>query len=229
MVLGSRYNARGYLTDLINANSGYVYQHLDSVDAQGQFTQYTLGHGKLTATAQYRHDSGTMRDTQVTREDGTLIHRHEYFTEDAFMNLTHARNSMTGMDTEYTYDTLNRLTQYRVTQTHPNVSFSVDYAYDAVGNLRKKTDYSANPTNAYRYAGDSQCAHSTFPANGVCQVITLDNRTVNFAYDQRGNLTQGDGLTLTYNHFDKPIRVLGTGAATVTPATPPTPAHLRAR
>ncbi len=75
----------------------------------------------------------------------------------------------------------------------------IDYAYDAVGNLLKKTDYSANRPDAYTY-------HTRQP-NAVATVLKPDNTPVSFSYDARGNLTTGDGLTATYNTWDKPTRL----------------------
>jgi RHS repeat-associated protein len=88
----------------------------------------------------------------------------------------------------------------------------VNYAYDKVGNFLKKTDYSANTANAYRYGGSASCAAGNNAGpNAVCQLTKLNNTTVNFQYDNRGNLRVGDGLTMTYNAMDKPLTITGRG------------------
>ncbi len=153
-----------------------------------------------------------MASTKTTAQTGTL-HHHAYEQYDAFMNLTQEINYQTGLEKSYGYDDLHRLTDYDFASQaflgRAGFNGSVDYAYDAVGNLLKKSDYSQNHQNAYRYG--NQC-NSSKP-NAVCQIDKLNGATVSFGYDQRGNLTSGDGLTMTYSTLDKPLSVIGRGAS----------------
>jgi hypothetical protein len=107
------------------------------------------------------------------------------------------------------------LEEYQFNNTNPKFTAMVNYAYDKVGNFLKKTDHSANATNAYRYGGNDSCAaNSNAGPNVVCQLNKLNKingSTVNFQYDKRGNLRVGDGLTMTYNAMDKPLTISGRG------------------
>ncbi len=154
----------------------------------------------LTAQATYSLRTGQMTDNRVTHtaSSADTLHHLEYTAFDAFGNLTQQQNTLTGLTESFHYDKLHRLTGNTVTYGGQTVQ-QIDYAWDAVGNLLKKTDYSADRPDAYIY-------HTRQP-NAVATVLKPDNSTVSFSYDARGNLTTGDGLTATYNSWDKPTRL----------------------
>ena len=80
-------------------------------------------------------------------------------------------------------------------------SGTVSYGFDAVGNLTKKSDFSANTANAYSYTGGT-CGGG---ANAVKSVALAAGGTRTYCYDANGNLT-GDnaGLSLKYDHQNLP-------------------------
>ncbi len=212
LTLAYGYNDTGYLEKVSNAASGYVYRQITQMDAQGHITGAQLADGVMSESRAYS-DEGNMRNVEVSGPLG-LIHAHYYDTYDEFMNLIDERNGVTGLSKNYQYDELQRLKQYTFAGTDPQqtpFSATVNYDYDAVGNLLKKTDYSANKANAYKYG--SQCSGNSKP-NAVCQVEKLSGQLVGFTYDNRGNLQTGDGLTTTYNALDKPLQINGRGANT---------------
>lgn len=208
LTLKYSYNDYGYLEKTSNAASGYVYREITAMDEAGHIVGASLANKAMTESRSY-YNEGNMASVEV---DGRLgrIHAHYYDTYDEFMNLIGERNGVTGLRKNYRYDTLNRLIEYQFNNTSPSFSATVNYAYDKVGNLLKKTDYSANKANAYRYGG-SGCNNRP---NAVCQLERLNGTTVNFQYDNRGNLRVGDGLTMTYNALDKPLSISGRGATT---------------
>jgi RHS repeat-associated protein len=204
------YNDYGYLEQTSNAASGYVYRNISEMDEAGHITGAKLANNLMTESRAYNGE-GTMGSVEVTGPLG-LLHAHYYDGYDDFMNLISERNGTTGLTKGYSYDSLNRLSQYRFSGSSPYVNATVNYAYDKVGNFLKKTDYSANATNAYRYGGNDSCAaNSNAGPNAVCQLNKLNGSTVNFQYDKRGNLRVGDGLTMTYNAMDKPLTISGRG------------------
>jgi RHS repeat-associated protein len=204
------YNDYGYLEQTGNAASGYVYRNISEMDEAGHITGAKLANNLMTESRAYNGE-GTMGSVEVTGPLG-LLHAHYYDGYDDFMNLINERNGATGLTKGYSYDSLNRLSQYRFSGTSPYVNATVDYTYDKVGNFLKKTDYSANIANAYRYGGSASCAAGNNAGpNAVCQLTKLNNTLVNFQYDNRGNLRVGDGLTMTYNAMDKPLTITGRG------------------
>jgi len=93
----------------------------------------------------------------------------------------------------YSYDVLHRLATNAV-----NGITTINYSYDAVGNLLSKSDYATS----YDYSNGT-----TGGPNAVKRVYRSGSwRT--FSYDARGNMTKGDGLTsATYNAMDKPTQI----------------------
>ncbi|ARD24080.1 RHS repeat-associated core domain-containing protein [Shewanella japonica] len=215
LTLEYRYNDAGYLAQTRNAASQYVYRDITQMDAAGHITGSQMANSLLEQTSDYNSE-GTMASTEVSSSLG-LLHSHYYDQYDSFMNLMEERNGATGLTKSYEYDELNRLEKY----TYSNAGFAiydnttpfaatVNYGYDTVGNLLKKTDYSRNTANAYEY--NSSCASgSNAGPNAVCAITKLNGSRVQFSYDSRGNLISGDGLTMTYNALDKPLTVVGRG------------------
>ncbi len=199
LTVAYEYNDNGYLTHTKNAASDYVYREVTEMDWAGRITQSQMAEGKLDLQSLYDTDSGVMLSTQVTNGSGT-IHAHSYTLFDDYKNLRREHNLVTGLVKEYDYDELNRLTEYNFSNNYPNFNQSVNYNYDATGNLLKKTDYSKNHNSAYRYGGNSACSSSqNAGSNAVCRIEKLNNSTVYFNYDEKGNLLTGDGLDMTYN------------------------------
>nr|WP_244623600.1 RHS repeat-associated core domain-containing protein [Shewanella salipaludis] len=216
LTLQYTYNDYGYLNATSNAASGYVYREISTMDEAGHITGAKLANNIMTESRVYNPE-GTMASVEVDAPLGR-IHGHYYDTYDAFMNLRNERNGITGLEKSYAYDDLNRLSQYSFSNsgfalydTSSPFAATVNYDYDKVGNLLKKTDYSANSSNAYRYGGAACAAGSNAGPNAVCQLDKLSGSTVSFQYDKRGNLRLGDGLSMTYNAMDKPLNITGRG------------------
>ena len=211
LTLEYRYNDTGYLNQTRNAASGYIYRTVTEMDAAGHLTGSQMANALLTQSSSYNSE-GTMASTQVTSSLG-LLHNHYYDQYDSFMNLTAERNAVSGLEKSYQYDNLNRLEQYSFSNSgfaiydNPiKFAATVDYGYDAVGNLLKKSDYSINSNSAYEYGG------SCGGPNRVCAITKeLNHQRVTFSYDSRGNLLVGDDLTMTYNALDKPLSIIGRG------------------
>ncbi|MEC4729112.1 hypothetical protein HWQ46_26775, partial [Shewanella sp. D64] len=215
LTLEYRYNDTGYLNQTRNAASGYIYRTVTDMDAAGHLTGCQMANALLTQSSSYNSE-GTMASTQVTSSLG-LLHQHYYDQYDSLMNLTAERNAVSGLEKSYQYDNLNRLEQYSfsnagfaIYDSATPFAATVDYGYDAVGNLLKKSDYSRNIANAYEY--NSSCATgSNAGPNAVCAITKLNGTKVSFSYDRRGNLISGDDLTMTYNALDKPLTISGRG------------------
>ena len=135
------------------------------------------------------------------QQNSTNLHYLGYTDYDGYGNLAqqtnHMLTSLGGATEDYTYDKLHRLTQSSITLS--GVASNIDYAYDAVGNITKKTDYSANSNNAYTYRNGT---------NQIAQITLKDNSTVTFGYDNKGNQTHRNNTReVTYNVFNKPTHI----------------------
>jgi hypothetical protein len=78
-----------------------------------------------------------------------------------------------------------------------NTDTTINYGYDAAGNITHKSDYSANNSGAYQYITGT---------NKLSQVTLKDNVTHSFGYDAKGNQThRNNSPEVTYNSFNKPF------------------------
>uniref|UniRef100_UPI0040487BFC RHS repeat domain-containing protein n=1 Tax=Rheinheimera sp. TaxID=1869214 RepID=UPI0040487BFC len=197
------YTPDGYLETVSNVASSYVYRTIDSQDAWGNILQASLGNG-VHSDNRYHSDTGWVESLTAWR-GSTRVHDVEYQLYDVYGNIRQVQNHVTGAAESYDYDELHRLTN----STYSNMGFTVpiSYSYDAVGNLLSKTDYA----NTYRYGNAAKNLGGNAGSNAVRQVIKLNNSTVNFSYDNQGNLTAGDGLAISYNSFKQPTQITRNG------------------
>jgi RHS repeat-associated protein len=149
-----------------------------------------------------------MLSTQVQSGADTL-HHLRYTNYDAYGNVITQRNDAPDVNASETfiYDKLHRLTRSSLTTS--GFTGAIDYGYDAVGNLMRKTDYSTSSNNAYTYKANT---------NQLQQVALKDGGSTHFGYDTKGNLTRrgsaSNALTTenTYNVFNKPTRISRLGS-----------------
>jgi RHS repeat-associated protein len=93
-----------------------------------------------------------------------------------------------GRVVEYQYDSLNRLTQEKMTDTRLG-NRTADYVYDLVGNRSSKTD-TVDGTTTYAYDWNDRLTSTT-----------RGNQTTQFTYDNNGSMkTRSNGAqTITYD------------------------------
>ncbi|MCK9506607.1 MAG: hypothetical protein M0Q95_20820, partial [Porticoccaceae bacterium] len=106
----------------------------------------------------------------------------------------------------FDYDNLNRLEYTHADFGNSDVQ-TVTLTYDALGNIKTKTG-----VGTYSYG--SQCgAGSRF--NAVCNITagSVGTKTASYSYDANGNLTSGDGRTVTWSAFDKPLSISQGGSS----------------
>ncbi|ALS99737.1 chitobiase/beta-hexosaminidase C-terminal domain-containing protein [Lacimicrobium alkaliphilum] len=207
LTLGYEYNSTGYLSREYNAQSGYSYRQITAQDHWGNITHALIGDnsGQVESTNQYSAKTGQMLYSQV--DSGGLIQYLNYSHYDSYGNLKEQQSLISELNrTEsFTYDELQRLTHASTTGT--GISFDVDYGYDAVGNIRYKSDYSTNSTSAYQYNTGN---------NKIKSIALKGGGSVSFGYDQKGNLTTRNGSTgIAYNVFNKPVQINKNGSVSL--------------
>ena len=199
LTLQYAYTPSGYLQEVSNLASGYVYRTINTQDAYGNMLDTSLGNGVFSDN-QYDSETGWAQSLTAWR-GSSRVHDVEYQQYDVFGNLEQVTNHLTGAQEHYIYDELHRLTD----STYSNMGYTVpiSYSYDAVGNLLSKSDHA----NTYRYGNAARDLGGNAGSNAVRQIIKLNNSTVNFSYDNQGNLLSGDGLTISYNSFKQPTQI----------------------
>ncbi|MDM3872668.1 RHS repeat-associated core domain-containing protein [Porticoccus sp. W117] len=191
--LQHRYNNNGYLQSVgsVQNNSAgnpvTAYQTVETMDARGNITTELYGNGVRTARF-YDPQTGRLTDIDGTSAGGSLGNIQELdYQWDTLGNLT-SRNELSGsknLSETFQYDGLNRLTHYTVGGATKTVS------YDALGNITHKSD-----VGSYSYGQNSAGPHAATTIAGQ-----------SYSYDANGNNTSGDGRTLSYSTFDKPITI----------------------
>jgi len=203
MQVAMDYNSRGYLTTERNAASGYVYRTVTEQDSFGNIKKASIADGRQQGEYLYSTRTGQMLMSRVTA-DGGAVHYLDYNNYDSYGNLrSQVNRAISSPQTDtYTYDSLHRLTRSSIRVG--SATTTIDYGYDAVGNLKKKTDYSVNSNSAYAYFSGS---------NKVKSVRLKNGGTDTFGYDNKGNLTKLNNVTeFTYNVMNKPTAIKRKGS-----------------
>ena len=170
------------------------------VNALGQATVEWLGsagqHGALLIQRSQTQATGEMESIQYARRatgganPATIW--HETYRYDGWGNLIRRGQSQPDLPTasgsfsqfeRYQYDALHRLTESVLT-TNGASAPAVSLAYDAVGNLRKKSDFSQNIDTAYSYP-----AATAARPNAVQSVALASGASVqHYGHDSSGNV-----------------------------------------
>lgn len=87
---------------------------------------------------------------------------------------------------------------------------TVDYDYDALGNITIKDDYATD----YQYGRQGRSNAAKAGPHAVLSIDKVGQRIVSdFCYDANGNVVAGDGRQITYTFFNKP-ETISEGAVT---------------
>ncbi|MGO0309660.1 hypothetical protein ACTL6P_24290 [Endozoicomonas acroporae] len=103
-------------------------------------------------------------------------------------------STSTALVETFDYDGLNRLTHSMVGERTER------YAYDGLGNITSKTG-----VGTYTYGQNGA---------GIHAVTHTSIGDISYQYDANGNMISGDGRTLEYSTFDKPVRIQQNGHTT---------------
>ncbi len=190
------YNAQGYLERVGDAvevagSPRTVYREITAMNARGQVTVEKLGDGVVSTTNGYENTTGRL--TSIDSITGSInydVQDLDYLW-DTLGNLVHRKEKSGSKDLTETFeytDGMNRLTKYTVTGQTP-----VTMVYDSIGNIKKKSDVSAND---YLYGAGNA---------GPYAVTTAGSAT--YLYDDNGNNYDGDGRDSVYTVFDKPSQI----------------------
>jgi hypothetical protein len=199
-----------FLTHSENASTGYVYQETTAMNERLQISSMNKANGALLEETSYFEATGQMEYIKAT-SNGTQNHRIDYQYTDGFGNLTqqtvqNVSGGTPGQSIEdYDYDKLHRMiTSDR--NINGSVQSTISYQYDAVGNFTLKNDY----VSSYVYGNAARSSGNAGP-NAVRSITKSGGGSATYSYDLNGNMESGDGRTVTYNAFNKPLTILKNG------------------
>ncbi|OMH38975.1 RHS repeat-associated core domain-containing protein [Motiliproteus sp. MSK22-1] len=157
-------------------------------DAEGRLSRYLSGNG-LSTVRNYDPATGQLRQVQTGFASYEPV-RHLAYDYNRLNNLT-LRTDYTLQTTEtYEFDNLERLSRSELTFQSGVITHSVDYQYDALGNLTNKSD-----VGSIVYGdGFGGRPHAVRSAKG----------SADYVYDANGNLTSGNGRTIQWSSYNKP-------------------------
>jgi hypothetical protein len=160
-------------------------------DALSRLTQATQGNNVVTS---YGYNAFTGRLTGISGGlgGGNAVQADSYGYDSVGNLLSRTQRNAVGGTTSETfgYDPLDRLATSQVSgQT------AKSYGYDAIGNLTSKSGVG---TLAYGAAcGGRSCPHAVQSSSVIGA----------FSYDGNGNLTAGDGLSVTWTAWNQPATI----------------------
>ena len=166
------YNLRGYLASVSEDGGSAVYWQADSVNAEGQVTQATLGNGVVTTKA---FDPKTaLVDSIVTTLGATVVQDLTYGF-DKLGNLKQRADLRQDRREDFLYDGLNRLVTATLTDSGAGggTLAASSYSYNAIGNLTFKSD-----VGNLSYGGGGAGPHAVTAGGGK-----------GYVYDANGNMT----------------------------------------
>jgi RHS repeat-associated protein len=239
LALSYAYNERGYLSQVKLATAatvtprpatasgtpaagatwaaGKVLWQAGSYNAWGTAGTETLGNDVVTR-ASFDAATGRVTDASAGKGTATNVLKHVYVWDSAGNLSSRADGNGDGntgaVSESFQYDSLNRLTQYSVDAPQvPNLRRTVDLAYNAIGNLLRKSD-----VGNYEYPAFGSDGNVTRPRpHAVTRVSGSLQRS--YTYDANGNVTNAIGskyAQISYTSFNLPgsqAGISGSGTA----------------
>jgi len=192
------------LQALTAENGWIVLWRATARDASGRLTAERAGNGLIT-TRDYDPADGHLASIQTGYQYGSLL-RYLTYEYDAENNVVARHDELAAADETFDYDALDRLTasHLRGTLYSQPYSASIDYRYDALGNISYKSDIGNYVSGDTGGPMDHAGPHAVHEVSG---------RGL-YRYDANGNLLQGGGRTIAWSNDNLPVR-LSKGAAAV--------------
>lgn len=189
----NEYTSLGYLHRLMNNATSTALWTANTANAELQITQQLAGNGVITNRA-YNPNTGLTQTVQAGVSNAVA---NLSFVFNNIGTLTSRADAISSLTEDFTYDSLNRLTQYAIAGGSTKT-----VGYDPLGNITSKSDVG---TYAYPTAGSAR-PHAIGSITGTVNTI--------FTYDANGNMIAGNGRTVTYTAFNMAASITQ-GSATV--------------
>ena len=200
------YNTYGYLQQVKNAGTGTVYWTAQQMNARGQLEKFLSGNG-LQTTRTYQASTGHLQTIKTPKAGGGFIQNWSY-NFDAVGNLIQRKDIARNKWEDFEYDNLNRLIKVK----HNN-TLNLEMAYDAAGNMTKKTDL-GNVSFDYQ-DGTNRLEHII--ATGTMNYNQGNQRVSYTSFDKVCSIgMNNDSLHITYGTAQQRIRATTCNAAGMT-------------
>lgn len=186
----------GQVEEVADSSAGRAPKMLWKTTGQntdGNITTGSYGTDALTTTRTYNGDTGRLESITDTNRARTKLTEtaYEYYDNGA---LKRRNDTLAGRDATYTYDTLNRLTDWTLTRARTLPAQRLThYDYNTAGDLTTiKVDGTTTETNHY-----NDTAHPS-AVTGHTDRTTRPTTSLTYTYDEQGRQKVSAGRTLTY-------------------------------
>jgi RHS repeat-associated protein len=200
LTIKTAYNNLGFPVELMDAITGKRYYQALAMDARGNITSDKTGNG-VNVTRGFEAKTGYIDFIAgYSILDAPYAPSIQYldYDFDDLGNLVERNDYKENIAESFQYDLLNRLTSTTADFGNGQEQYTA-VTYDALGNIKTKTG-----VGSYNY-GD-ECAGGGFGPHAVCGISSPKNTA--YTYDLNGNMTGGDGRSITYSSFDKPTSII---------------------
>jgi RHS repeat-associated protein len=186
------YNASGYLSEIRDTAAPPGAPAIWTAEARNgaaQLTRERMGNGALT-TNEYS-PAGLLSRT-FTDGPGTVGRLADIsYSRDPNRNVTGRQDAVNSRTENYGYDTLNRLTSWRL--RHGATDTTTAYTYDKAGNL--KTETAPGVSRTYHHGENGAPPHA---------LTGMGDDHQRFTYDDAGRQLTAPRRTITYNRAGLP-------------------------
>ena len=215
------YNARGYLTRLVNAATNAALETYAARDAYGNVRTETHGNGATTTRA---FQTGTPRLTRVNTARGATTLRDDGYRWRS--NGILAQRTAPGLEETFAHDGLDRLRTATAKRNNARAALrtlTAAYGADRLGNYTDLTSsVSADPQVAKIKYGER--VNTAAPGVDAVTAATIDGIATDLEYDAAGNVTRldraaGDDRFVVWNARNLATSVTEGSSATTTSPT----------
>ncbi len=194
--------------DIDQSNAKKVYWEAKEINANGQIVR--AHYGNDTESTWGYDQFGRINDVLVKKQnavagtEGSLAIVNAEFSYDAIGNLIYRKDLAVDLEEHFDYDIMNRLTSATIQGDAAGLYELVGvqtttYDYDELGNIKRKSDFG---TGEYHYGANGAGPHAVTSVDGVAG---------GFTYDANGNRLTGNGSTVQYSSFNKPVQIINNG------------------
>lgn len=184
------------------------YQDLadEHVQAGLLYTQIADEHKNIADdNAELVEDAQNEADHTLLGFDGVIL--NDSYTWDAGGNLTERVHGAVDVTQTFEYDELNRLTRSDISGTgvelYDMLGMTTETVeYDAIGNITYKSD-----VGTYSYGNPATGVAGPHAVTSITGDVYAGQKSASYAYDANGNMTSGDGRTISYNSSNKPVHI----------------------
>ncbi len=184
------YTTAGYISAVEDTTHGTTIWTVTSRDPSGQLTGETFGNN--LSTSRTYNDREFL--TSIASTAGATTVQQLGYKYDPGGRLIHRDDSAVGSSEDFSYDPLNRLTAWNVTQNSSTVTTS--YSYNDIGNLLSRT-VTAEPSGTVLQSDGFTYGGSAAGEHAITQLLSAGT-TYNYGYDSAGNQTAAPTRTVTY-------------------------------